>query len=333
MNRRQRICPVCGHLEDENADCCTECGAKTIEYEEGSSGKAAGQGAAAAQPKASPGESNAGPQPKKENGMKVILPLVLVLAVAVIAFLPKGDSGVKEDPANSSPESSAATPTSTPDPCEASGHDWKEANYQEPQTCRVCGETTGSPLTPAFELHGLRPNMEEGVTYDYVTACNNDPAFKTVGRLTVSGYRTFLSDDLHEAMDGYEWHTLHVSITFDDENAYDYGIRLGFGWNDYYDIEGMDDSAYGDSDGATICTANYYGTDYTECAFSWEGQGFGEWSEGEYHAVQYENDVYARLPIGYDGWVVTFHDSSIPWDDGMYIYDVADENTLFFRME
>lgn len=29
----QRICPVCGHMENEGAECCSECGAKTIEYE------------------------------------------------------------------------------------------------------------------------------------------------------------------------------------------------------------------------------------------------------------------------------------------------------------
>lgn len=231
------------------------------------------------------------------------------------------------------PESAESSPVPTMSPCEAFGHDWTEANYQEPQTCSVCGGTTGSPLTPSFELHGLQPNIEEGITYDYVTACNKDHAFKTVGKLTVSGCRTFSSDASHEAKEGYEWRTLHLSIIFDDENADNYGIEIGLGWNDYYDIEGMDDSVYYDSDGNAICTANYYGTDYTECTFFWEGQGFGEWSGGEHNSVQFEADIYARLPVGYDGWVITFYDPSIPWDNGIYIYDVADENTLFFRME
>lgn len=31
---RQRICPVCGHFEDTYTEYCTECGAKTIEYED-----------------------------------------------------------------------------------------------------------------------------------------------------------------------------------------------------------------------------------------------------------------------------------------------------------
>jgi len=53
--------------------------------------------------------------------------------------------------------------------------------------------------------------------------------------------------------------------TFDDDNAYNYGIELGFSWNDYYDIEGMDDSTQHNSDGTAACTVNYYGADYTEC--------------------------------------------------------------------
>lgn len=32
---RQRICPVCGHLEEASTEYCTECGARTIEYDEG----------------------------------------------------------------------------------------------------------------------------------------------------------------------------------------------------------------------------------------------------------------------------------------------------------
>lgn len=243
---------------------------------------------------------------EKKTGKKTVLPLVIVLAVAVavIAFLPKTDSGIKEDSPVPSPESDSATPTpaSAPGPCEASDHDWTEANYQEPQTCSVCGETVGNPLVPSFELHGLCPNMEEGVTYDYVTACNKDHSLKTVGKLTVSGYRAFPSDASHEARDGYEWRTFHLSITFDDGNAYDYGIELGFSRNDYYDIEGMDDSTCYGPDGTASCTVNFHGTDYTECAISWEGQGFGEWSGGQHDTLQFDMDLYALLPIVYDGW-------------------------------
>ena len=114
--------------------------------------------------------------------------------------------------------------------------------------------------------------------------------------------------------------------------CYNYGIELGFSWNDYYDIEGMDDSTCYGSDGTAGCTVNFHGTDYTECAISWEGQGFGEWSGGPHDTLQFSMDLYALLPIGYDGWVVAFYDSSIPWDSGMHIYDIADGNTLFFRM-
>ena len=41
----------------------------------------------------------------------------------------------------------------------------------------------------------------------------------------------------------------------------------------------------------------------------------------------------ARTPIGYDGYVQGLYDKKTSWEDGMNIYDVADDNTLFFRMD
>ena len=36
-------------------------------------------------------------------------------------------------------------------------------------------------------------------------------------------------------------------------------------------------------------------------------QGFGEWSGGPHDTLQFDMDLYALLPIGYDGWVVAFY--------------------------
>lgn len=136
MKRRHRICPVCGHLESEGTECCTECGARTIEYESGP-----------------PDDPDVRPWPEK----KAVLPLVIVLAVAVIAFLPKRDSGIKEGTPAPSPESNPATPASAPGPCEASGHDWTEANYQGLQTCSFTPK-----VVAAAYLKGILPIKKDG---------------------------------------------------------------------------------------------------------------------------------------------------------------------------
>lgn len=52
----------------------------------------------------------------------------------------------------------ASCDASEKDPC-ADGHDWEDATYTEPKTCRNCGETQGKPLTQ--DINTLRKAMEE----------------------------------------------------------------------------------------------------------------------------------------------------------------------------
>lgn len=243
-------------------------------------------------------------------------------------------------------------------------HAWVEANYQDPKTCSVCGETEGSPLTASFEEHGLVINLAENCRtledgscimaepYDYVTCCSKDRSLATVGRLYICDYRIFQSDDTHAAVEGYEWRAFDVKVEYSDENASLYGYSGNVCQENYYAVEDWDDSmaevsgtqwAYL-SEFAYHCfvtTVNYHGTDYP-CAFSWENDVAGPW---EYIARTDRNgnpmweecsvwsaSIYVCVPIGYDGVVVGFRDGRTPWEDGMYVYDAADSNTLFFRM-
>lgn len=219
---------------------------------------------------------------------------------------------------------------------EALEHTWIEANYQEPKTCSVCGTTEGEPLPADFEAHGLTINVEEGVTYDYVTACNQDKSKTTVGHATFSDYRIIEENvDLGlEKKDGYEWRTVHISILFDDDNAMDYGMLLKWHRENYYDIEGCADSKkYDEETDRRLYVVNYQGTDYEIAdALRYE---FSGWIEDEPYAWSstWEVDVYVNVPIGYDGYVFCLSDAKKSAEDGMYIYDIADENTLFFRMD
>jgi hypothetical protein len=211
---------------------------------------------------------------------------------------------------------------------DALGHTWVEADYVNPKTCSVCGETEGDALIPSFVEHGITNFIEEGQTYDYVAACYSDKTRKTTGHLTISDCRTFVSDDTHEARDGYEWHALHVSILFNDVNAWDYGMTVGHCFENYYDIESWDESFQGDEETRNY-TVQYEGQD-ADCLICRENIKFGDWSGDE---CTFEEDYYVQIPVGYDGVVLGFRDSGVEWGEDQHIYDVVDENTLFFRIQ
>lgn len=209
-------------------------------------------------------------------------------------------------------------------------HTLTEANYQQPATCEVCGETVGEVLTPAFEEYNVKGQfMELGKTYDYVTCCYDDDNYKTIGKATVADYQTFTSDDTHEAKEGYEWKTVTLQVTFSDENAQKYGLSFGYCNENYYDIIGHDDSMIFDDNDMGTFTVNWNGQDYTECKFIYEESSPG-WEE---HILTITAAYEWLLPVGYDGMIAGLRDRSISWEDGMYIYDIANDDTLFFRLD
>lgn len=210
-------------------------------------------------------------------------------------------------------------------------HTWIAANYQDPKTCSICGETEGNPLTASFEEHGLTINAEEDTVYDYFTTCYEDPSKETVGHVTFSDYQIIEEDENLglERKEGYEWHTVHITVLYDDDNACDYGYQTRLCTENYYDIEGWDNtSSYDETTERTYHTVNYHGTDY-ECCYFLSAASTGWVNE----TLTITYDMYHNVPIGYDGVVQGFYNAKTSWEDGMYIYDVADENSLFFRME
>lgn len=213
---------------------------------------------------------------------------------------------------------------------EASEHTWTEATYWEAKTCSVCGETEGEPLTASFEEHGIVINAEEGNTYDYVTVCYENTSKTTVGHAAFSDYR-IVEEDAElglEKKDGYEWHIVHISVMFDDSNANYYGVSVGTCQENYYDIEGWDGSSrYDEETDRSYYMVNYNGTDY-ECCLIFDD----EWSEWSGNKITYNVNYYVNVPVGYDGVVVGLYNKQHTWEDGMYIYDIADEDSLFFRM-
>lgn len=218
---------------------------------------------------------------------------------------------------------------------EALPHTWVEANYQTPKTCDVCGATEGEPLPADFEVHGLLCTLKSSsraneVYYPYVTKCYNDPTKMTTGDLWLH-YRVFESDASHAAKEGYEWRAVYFEILFNDENANKYGWTWHVCVDNYYDTESFSDSEKEIVDGTTAeFTVNYHGEEYVVTA-SFENVESGEWKDGR---ITISGNCYVQVPVGYDGIVLGFLDvGDTDYAEDVYIYDIANENSLFFRMK
>lgn len=253
---------------------------------------------------------------------------------------------------------------------EALGHIWKGANYQDPETCTICGTAQGKPLEADFEKYGLEINLWENKHYTeyaessrsyyiyapedgfpYVTSCYSDITKKTTGALYLCNYRIFQSNEIHQAVDGYEWRAFDVEIEFSGENAYKYGIGAVMSAENYYAIADWDNSESDLTGTQWEYLLDMENLDSGECRFVsfhgemlpvailWEGRRVSNWGTVYYEDgtekryVTYSTSLYACVPTGYDGVVICFRDGGKERKDGLYVYDVADENTLFFRLD
>lgn len=212
---------------------------------------------------------------------------------------------------------------------EALGHDYAPANYQQPATCRRCDVVDGTVLQPDFEIHGLTVDTEVDQVYVYHTCGNGDPETEVVGELKFYDYKIFEGDDKHTAKEGYEWRSVKAELLFKDEAVLRHGAEWSTTWEDYYTIAKHDSSTNAINETTYQFALNYMGVDYADALFTKELTHSG-W-EGNHYLVTYE--FYFRVPIGYDGCVVGFYHGATEWGSTDYIYDVADENTIFFRLK
>jgi len=254
--------------------------------------------------------------------------LALMLCVGCFGFVACGENGNEVQLSEPTEAPATAAPTSVPteEPC---AHVWTEANYQTPKICEVCGETEGNPLTPWFEEKGYSVNsMVVGETYPYVTACYDDKSKETIGKVTVTEYKVFESDETHEAKEGYEWRFVSVTLVFDDENTKYYGASYNAWAGCYYigNKEKAPDPEEIKAKGEGYFAQDYNGKEY-EC---WRRTGWdSSWDKKNVLTAHYEYE--ALLPIGYDGAIFLFVNSG-RIESGAALADVIDENTLFFRL-
>ncbi len=235
------------------------------------------------------------------------------------------------------------------------GHEFAEANYQQPSKCIRCDETQGEKLVASFEEHGLEINATLDRPISYKTCCYDNAKKETVGSVRFSDFQCFKGNDYLPEKDGYVWMSIFVTVDYTDENAWNYGFRTGRSFEDYYTIEENDASmVWHDSisdvpnDLKPFCermskngmeflnyvtfVVNHNGNDYscemiqaTDAAQGWITKKHGYWG---WH-------YYMCVPEGYDGRVLVFYHKhgENDWPGGKYIYDIADEDTIFFRMD
>lgn len=186
--------------------------------------------------------------------------------------------------------------------------------------------------------------------FPYVTTCYYNKSKQTVGRLFLSNYRIFPSDETHQALEGYEWRTLDMEIEFSDSNCKKYGTSVSQCMENYYCVEDWDQSHQDLTDTpwaylkkkvswGNCYTASFHGEDYPIFAGG-EKQKWSSWktrvnpTDGTPESViTYTATFCVCVPVGYDGVVVGFMDSALDWGGDTHIYDIDRENVLLFRME
>ncbi len=229
---------------------------------------------------------------------------------------------------------------------EALGHKLSEANYQDAPTCSACGATEGNPLTAGFEEHGLKINAEFDKDIPYITDTYENSKLQTTATVRYTDFKVFKGDDRLPEKDGYIWISVHADVDYTDDAAWDYGYMTGECIEDYYDIEGHDKSVvyyekkdipeeykdFSDNMTYTTYTVNFHGKDY-DCERLYAADEGNGWI-AEKHA-RYGCTYCFHIPEGYDGTVLGFYHKKLdhPWEEGMYIYDMADEDTIFIRLD
>lgn len=235
---------------------------------------------------------------------------------------------------------------------EALGHSLTEATVWEPSVCSLCGEVLGEKLPPAFERHNIEvmniadvpteffdgaPTQDPETGYPYLEPLlmfftgNTGRTATVPGYLRLADYSIIESDENHEALEGYEWRIAKFEAIFPDMYS---GYSLTISDEDYYDIEGHDDSAQGSHYTVTWQGENYDGCiriikftsepDYTVPVTGGFASNLVFLAKGV--------TVAFRVPAGYDGSVVCFRNSTIAFERGQYIYEVCTPDDVFIRL-
>ncbi len=215
-------------------------------------------------------------------------------------------------------------------------HEWIEADFNNPKTCSICGETEGEPLKAEMADIDVEIHTDFDTDYDYTTL-SGDMENDTTGTVQFCRYDCFLSDADHEELEGYAWSAVTLDFAFYDEAG---GKNGGLAYIDFFDYYYATDSCAlkeeNEEGDQTSFSVNYNGNDYSECLNKYEVVASGFTDDGGYRlTVRY----WLRLPLGYDGLVfemfnprgiMNSEDYSVP--DGLHFDDVPHDGLVLFRL-
>ena len=193
-------------------------------------------------------------------------------------------------------------------------HEWVEATYAAPKTCKLCGETEGEPKQSYFDEHGVNvPDGPVDCTVDCIYYKKEDP--ETYCRV---GDAVFTQTDCYaEPADEEGYQNVHLTLTvamqpgcyYDAAENVEYlSVRYSNGIYDWYTGRMLPGRGTRDDDAQEYAvTLDIDGVSY-EVSYSheisWED---GEWVEDEAGNATLSNtateEYIFRIPEGYDGLV------------------------------
>lgn len=144
-------------------------------------------------------------------------------------------------------------------------------------------KTEEEPLQSDFEKYGIPCNVLLDQEFEYDNVCIDDTTKDSILKGLYTNYKCFVSDDTHEAKEGYVWQTFMLKLTIDDENGWRYGTGSTWNIESYYDIVAFQNSVESleDENGWSVFkfSQNYNGKNYDECLFK---RSASNWIPSEY---------------------------------------------------
>jgi hypothetical protein len=162
----------------------------------------------------------------------------------------------------------------------------------------------------------------------YTTICYEDQSLTTTGTVNVITYGVGEITGFTDPPEGYDWYAAGWTIEFFDENAQNYGAWYDWQYMDYYDYDLFAETFNPGQDGTIAFSVNYNGEIFDQCLIVVDPIT-NEW---ENDVLIFRQNISVLLPIGYDGFVMTFYNKGLTNDDpDLSGFDLLDADSVAYR--
>jgi len=160
-----------------------------------------------------------------------------------------------------------------------------------------------------FEKYGIKADMEVNKKFEFNATCEFDVTKTTVGKAEIITKKTFESAPGYEAKTDYEWQQLTMRVTFDDENAWNYGYLYEWVFSNYEDMTIACGLTYDDK-GTAKFTVPVSGIPY-DCTITKTTEEFGWTSSQGTHEKIVQVTWVAHIPKDYENMVYGVMDGAL----------------------